>query len=136
MLNTLSSQKYPCLIAGDIKIDLTKCKVNKQTAEYVDMLLMNNFVPTVTMPTRITSHSATLINHMYYCEGKKPSEFMEQESGNFLHNLSDLLPYYGVLLNKNITTLTARPLIKIFSQKNEDEFLSILNSVNWDICVV
>ena len=72
VLNRLSSQKYPCLIAGDINIDLTKCNVNNQTAEYVDMLLLNNFVPTVVMPTRITSHSATLIDHMYYYEGKKP----------------------------------------------------------------
>jgi exonuclease III len=91
VLNRLSSQKYPCLIAGDINIDLTKCNVNNQTAEYVDMLLLNNFVPTVVMPTRITSHSATLIDHMYYYEGKKPSEFVELESGNFLNDLSDCL---------------------------------------------
>ena len=89
------------------------------------------------MPTRITSLSATLIDHMYYYEGKKPSEFVELESGNFLNDLSDHLPNYTVLLNKNNTTKAARPLVRIFSQKNKDGFLSILNSVNWDnVCNV
>ena len=58
---------------------------------------------------------------------------MELESGNFLNDLSDHLPNYTVLLNKNNTTKAARPLVTIFSQKNKDEFLNILNSVNWDI---
>ena len=94
------------------------------------MLLLNNFVPTVVMPTRITSRPATLIDHMYYYEGKEPSEFVELESGNFLNDLSDHLPNYTVLLNKNNATKTARPLVRIFSLKKNDEFLSILNSVN------
>ena len=85
------------------------------------------------MPTRITSHSATLIDHMSYYEGKEPSEFVELESGNFLSDLSNHLPNYTVLLIKDDTTKTARPLVRIFSQKNEDKCLSILNSVNWDI---
>ena len=70
---------------------------------------------------------------MSYYEGKKPSEFVELESGNFLNDLSDHLPNYTVLLNKNNTAKTARPLVRIFSQRNKDKFISILNSVNWDI---
>ena len=84
VLNKISNGKHPCFVAGDINIDLTKCSSSKQTAEYVDMLLLSNFIPTVIMPTRITSWSATLIDHVYYYEGKKPNEFLQIESGNFL----------------------------------------------------
>jgi len=66
VLNKIANQNYPRFIAGDINIDVTKCNLNKQTAEYVDMLLSNNFVPTIILPTRITSYSATLVEHMHY----------------------------------------------------------------------
>ena len=46
------------------------CDVNTTTAEYVSNLLLNNFYPTVIMSTRITSRTATLIDHIYYYEGK------------------------------------------------------------------
>ena len=53
---------------GDFNIDLTKCIHNNQVAEYVDSLLTNNFMPVTVMPTRITTHSATLIDDIYYME--------------------------------------------------------------------
>ena len=55
----------PCIIAGDLNIDLMKYMVHTQTTEYVNCLLVNNFVPTIVMPTRINDKSATLINHIY-----------------------------------------------------------------------
>ncbi len=53
VLDTLANQKYPCIIAGDINIDLVKCNDNRDTAEYVDTLLTNNFMPAIILPTRI-----------------------------------------------------------------------------------
>ena len=35
VLTNVSSHNTPCLIAGDINVDLTKCKVNNHTAEYI-----------------------------------------------------------------------------------------------------
>ena len=39
----------------DINIDLVKCNDNRDTAEYVDTLLTNNFMPAIILPTWITS---------------------------------------------------------------------------------
>ena len=61
VLGKLANQKYPCIIAGDINIDLVKCNDNCDTAEYVDTLLTNNFMPAIILPTRITSRTASLI---------------------------------------------------------------------------
>jgi len=104
VLSKLANQNYPSIIAGDINIDLTKCNDNKATAEYVDTLLTNNFMPTITLPARITSQTATLIDHIYYSGGTKNSDSIKVKRGNFINNISDHLPIYLLLLNhkKNI----------------------------------
>ena len=68
VLAKLSCQALPCVIAGDLNIDLCKCSVNNDVPAYVDNLVSNNFMPVILMPTRITARSATLIDHMYYLE--------------------------------------------------------------------
>ena len=133
VLNKISTQRCPCLIAGDINIDLVKCDSNRKTADYVDTLLLNNFVPTVIMPTRITPKSATLIDHIYYYEGIKPHEFIKTESGNFYCDLTDHLPNYTLLINNIIGDKVKRPLIRIFSEKNKETFCSMLQSAEWDM---
>ena len=101
MLSRISSSSYPCIIAGDINIDLSKCDVNTTTAEYVSNLLLNNFYPTVIIPTRITSRTATLIDHIYYYEGKSTNrDNLEVHSENCIHDLTDHLPNYLLLINK------------------------------------
>ena len=47
VLNSISCQKLPCIIAGDINIDLTKSGVNENTSRYVDSLLTNNFAHSI-----------------------------------------------------------------------------------------
>ena len=88
------------MIAGDVNIDLTKCRINRQTADYVNTLLVHNFLPTVIMPTRITTKSATLINHIYYNEGKNNTKNIHAKSGNLLNDLTDHLPNYTILMSK------------------------------------
>ena len=38
VLNATSDQKLPCIIAGGINIDLSKCNTSNDTAAYVDYL--------------------------------------------------------------------------------------------------
>jgi len=47
--------------ARNINIDLKKFQTHTDTKAYLDTLLLNNFVPVVVMPTRISNTSATLI---------------------------------------------------------------------------
>ena len=88
----------PCIIAGDINIDLCKISSNNKTADYVSNLLLNNFFPAVIVPTRFSSRCATLIDHIYYYEGKPANRSnTEVHSGNFIHDLTDHLPNYLLL---------------------------------------
>ena len=69
-LNKISHQNIPCFIAGDFNIDLIKWNSNSGISEYLDCLLINNFMPTLVLPTRLTSKSNTFIDHIYFYEGK------------------------------------------------------------------
>ena len=51
---------------GDFNIDLLKVNIHAQTNEFVNDvdLISQGFLPKITRPTRITPHSATLIDHI------------------------------------------------------------------------
>jgi hypothetical protein len=127
----IATQGLPCIIAGDINIDLTKCAVDVKTAEHVDMLLTNKFIPLLVMPTRITSRTASLIDHMYFFEGQGKTGCTNLKSGNFLEDISDHLPSYAVILNEKSHRDNQRPLIRIFSEKNINEFVHVLQIADW-----
>jgi len=73
-LHDIRSTSTTCIIAGDFNVDLSKYMDHSGTTDYVNILLANNFLPVIIMPTRITSFftttSATVIDHIYYYEGK------------------------------------------------------------------
>ena len=53
--------KYEVYVLGDMNIGLLKHHTHLQTRRYLDILYSHNLLPVVTKPTRITSHTATLI---------------------------------------------------------------------------
>ena len=65
IMDPVNKQNKYCVIMGDMNIDLLKFETHLKTSDYLDNLFQNNFLPTITKPTRITSTSATLIDHIY-----------------------------------------------------------------------
>ena len=50
---------------GDFNIDLLKVNIHTKTNEFVNDVISQGFLPKITRHTRITPHSATLIDHIY-----------------------------------------------------------------------
>ena len=48
-----------------MNIDFLKCATHSQTEGYLYMLYSNSFLPVTTKTTRITTHAATLMDHIY-----------------------------------------------------------------------
>ena len=78
-MSAIGSQSSPCIIAGDINIDLSKSSTCSKANEYLSALLIYNFFPTIIMPTRIIPHTATLIQGF-----KKPGFFKKPNPAGFL----------------------------------------------------
>ena len=47
-----------------MNINFLKFNEHTQTEEFLDMLYANNILPIITKPTRLTDHTATLIDHI------------------------------------------------------------------------
>jgi len=76
------------------------------------------------MSTRITPNFASVIDHMYYFEGKNVKRELTVNTGNLWSDITDHLPNYVIISpnkQKNYL-LDNRPNIRINSDKNIDKF--------------
>jgi hypothetical protein len=100
-----------------------------EVQQYTDTLLKHNFIPTITLPTRITDHSLTLIDHISLF--RPLSEINSgTTSGNIFFDISDHLPNF-ILLEGKSTTTKKRPYLRIYSERNIAKFQSLLHAADW-----
>ena len=128
----LNSIKTPdtCIIGGDINIDLlrTNCKLSQS---YLDVMTTNNFIPTITTPTRITDSTVTLIDHIFV---KLPKSKINNKitAGNLLCDISDHLPNFTII-NIDVKKINERPYIRLYNKTNIFKFESNAESDLLDI---
>ena len=88
----MNTKGHEVLVLGDFNVDFLKYNDDKQTSEYMDMLLDLGYLPLVTKATRITYHTSTLIDHIYT---NTPEKVIK--SGICLADISDHLPIFCTL---------------------------------------
>ena len=67
---------------------------HQSTNDFLDSLASNSFIPYILHPTRITSHSKTLIDNIF-----SNYIFHEIISGNIIATISDHLPHLSFVSN-------------------------------------
>ena len=65
LLEKLAKQQKIAFLLGDFNVDLIKYEQHKATNEFLDSLSSNMFLPHIVQPTRITSHSKTVIDNIF-----------------------------------------------------------------------
>jgi len=133
-LDKISNQSIPCIITGDMNIDLVKSTNHSATSQFVDSLFIYNFMPTILMPTRITRSSATLIDHIYYYEGDQRN-IVTVKSGNLLTDITDHLPNFIILTKHSKVRSKIRPKIRIFSEKKHVKFQTFIRKYYMGQCL-
>ena len=93
-LEILSKEQKQVFLLGDFNINLLNYNDHQPTNDFLDSLASNSFIPHILHPTRITSHSKTLINKIF-------SNYITHEiiSGNITANISDHLPPFSFVPN-------------------------------------
>ena len=81
-------------IMSDSNIDLLQYNKHVQTNNYFDTLISNGLLPLITVPTRITQTSATIIDHI--STSHKSDRYV---AGILLSSLSDHLPIFYIREN-------------------------------------
>ena len=80
-VKNLNKLSYIC---GDYNIDLLKVKINPRFGEFFDHIISSGFFPKITLPTRFSDQSATLIDNVF------STNIEEKEvSGILLNHISD-----------------------------------------------
>ena len=117
------------VIIGDTNINLLNYE-NLHTSDYLTQRLAYNFIPKITLPTRIKDTSMTLIDHIFL---RVPKTDIDKPvyCGNLYSETTDHLPNFIVWPCEKLFKLQ-RPLIRIYSEKNIKKFTAALSSENWD----
>lgn len=119
------------IIGTDQNFDLLKINTQKHTANLYDTMFSNQVIPTITKPTRFTSHSATLIDNIYIKYNPK----LEIDSAILVDDISDHLPVFCLIKHCVRKPVTKEPLI-FYKRRLNDKSINIiketLDSINWD----
>ena len=114
----LSRIKLPVYLCGDYNINLLKMHEKNSYEEFFETMLVHSYLPNITLPTRLTDTSNTLIDNVFANSAK-----FEAVSGILINNISDhqaiftiiTIPRERAIIHTNIssnnqTTYTVKKL--------------------------
>ena len=127
ILNNIKRSGLESIIGLDHNLDLLKQSVHAKTQEFLEYLLDQNMLPTVTKPTRISKTSATLIDNMLISE-KLQSNF---ESTIIIDDISDHFPCILTLKNYNNTYSPTLRSTRRINSCTVNRMISSLSKINW-----
>ena len=103
---------------GDFNLNLINFQHHQTTGEFLDGLYSNMFLPLITRPSRITCHTATLIDNIFL------NDFFDRSrSGLLISDISDHLPVFSI---HSINDVSLN-----YNQENSVRFLATLEETNW-----
>ena len=103
ILNSVKKENKLFYLLGDLNIDLFKHDVHRPTSEFLDTMYSYNVYPLITKPTRVTSSSATLIDHILSNNIDVSSGHMQ---GILCTSMSDRFAIFHIAGNMGTVKLT------------------------------
>ena len=94
IISMLSSQNCEIILTGDFNINLLQANEKEHIDGFLeDVLLSNGLLPKITLPTRLSESSSTLIDN---CFVKISDNFSKTTAGILRQKISDHQPYFVV----------------------------------------
>jgi hypothetical protein len=126
IISIISKDNKPCYVMGDFNLDLLHYNHHALTQEFVDNLFSQMFFPLITKPTRLTSHSATLLDNIFT---NNPTRKILNSI--LLNDISDHLPVFAYIYNGPLLYNRFKKTMKRnFSKSNLSKFQSFLAQTN------
>ena len=124
----LGRENKDAYIMGDMNIDLLKCSNHRKTGDYLENIFPQGFLPLIVKPTRLTSHSATLIDHIYTNKLR-----INSTSGIVISDVSDHFGIFSIIkyaADTHSNTHKNKPY-RSFSQTNINNFNILLQNIDF-----
>ena len=97
ILSKLGNEKSETIITGEFNIDQLKVYDRLKVGDYFDLFCTNGFHPKITLPTRFSRNSCTLIDKIFYTFS---TATITSLAGILMSSISDHLPYF-ITINNN-----------------------------------
>ena len=127
LLSRLCKENKTVYLLGDWNVNLMNHSRHTKTSEFLDVFYSNSFFPLITRPTRITAHKASLIDNIFTND---PCN--QALSGLFFNDISDHLPIFSILSQKDCNNHKEFFMIRDRSAQNVAKFKHELGQVPWD----
>ena len=108
-----------------MNINFLKFNEHVQTEEFLDMLYANNILPIITKPSRLTDHTATLIDHIY------TNCFKNLTAGILTVDLTDHLPIFCIVKTQPTGNSDNNIYFRDYSKFKKDLYLDDINQIAW-----
>ena len=125
----VSKEQKSVLLLGDFNINLLNYNVHSPTNEFLDSLASNSFLPYILQPTRITSHSKTLIDNIF-----TNVIFPDSISGNLTATISNHFPQFLIVPNifSNPPSNKSNIYERDWSNFDQENFILDYFSIDWN----
>ena len=128
VLGEISRDNKTCYLMGDFNLNLLNNENHNATGEFLDGLYSHLFFPLITLPSRITSHTASLIDNIF----SNHVEHSYLRSGLLITDISDHLPIFSISSDHIRTHQRQESLfVRDKCEQNISNFLDELNYIDW-----
>ena len=131
LLNKIDRENKICYLMGDFNIDLLQSETCDIANKFSEQLFTSCFYPIITKPTRITEHTATLIDNIFTNNIEKLDSCV---NGILFSDISDHLPILHVCdlntfhFNKYTTQTTNT---RVINNANINVFKQAIKDISW-----
>ena len=131
LFDKITKENKPSVISGDFNLNLIKYTQNRGVNQFLENILSNSFIPHITLPTRATKKSASLIDRIFtnnykrnwvnlnlikYTQNRRVNQFLENIlSNNFISHM---------ILPTRVTEKSATLIDSIFTSNYEPNWVS------------
>ena len=127
MVDIMKSENKIIYMAGDFNINLINADSHQPTSNFLDVLYSASIFPLINRPTRITSHSATLIDNIFCNEIVN----VTHQNGILIADITDHYPVFNINIRRNITMREKYIKRRLINNDTLALFHNKLENHNW-----
>ena len=128
MLIKMKCENKILYLLGDYNINLLNFDKHVPTQEFLDLLFTYSVAPSITKPTRVTSHSATLIDNIFT---NNTSDSTQNFAGILYTDVTDHFSIFYINSEANVTVTPSVIKKRVFSLGNIEKFKTALQNFDW-----
>ena len=129
VLDTLSSENKLVYLLGDYNLNLLNVDSHNPTSEFLEIMYSNHFFPLITRPTRITQHSATLIDNIFT---NNITDLEPSLNGILVTDISDHFLIFHINYTYTAKEVDSFIITRVYNEKNKQKFIENISTFQWE----